>query len=205
MRKGQRDSKWMAVVIGATLVAATAITPAFGGPSLGDVADKAAKKAKRGPAGPAGPAGPQGPQGNPGAPGPQGAQGPPGPLGEVTGDARSDGLPVLADTDALTGDVLSLTISTPSNATLVTSAALTLLGNGGGNDLATCTLRIDGDGGGNDSVEFSTAPIAEDSLSLVWPQGVGPGTHTVDVRCHKNPAGTVNVQTAAIQIEAHPF
>jgi hypothetical protein len=60
-----------AAMIGALVFAATAITPALGGPSLhqmiGDeVAKLAKKKKKRGPRGPTGPAGPQGPQGEPG-------------------------------------------------------------------------------------------------------------------------------------------
>jgi hypothetical protein len=64
----KRNDKWILVALGALLVMATTLTPAFGGPSIGDLADKAAKK-KRGPRGPAGPAGPAG---APGGTGPAG-------------------------------------------------------------------------------------------------------------------------------------
>ena len=68
------NNRWVLVALGALLVLATTLTPAFGGPSLGDLADKAAK-GKRGPRGPAGPAGPAGPQGPVGPAGATGAAG----------------------------------------------------------------------------------------------------------------------------------
>jgi hypothetical protein len=70
------NGRWILIALGALLVIATTLTPAFGGPSLGDLASKSAKKrGPRGPAGPAGPAGPTGPQGPAGAPGATGAAG----------------------------------------------------------------------------------------------------------------------------------
>lgn len=72
------SKKLTAIVVGALVLAATAISPALGGPSLNQmVKDEVAKVAKKKKAKP-GPRGPAGPTGPAGAAGAQGAQGIPG-------------------------------------------------------------------------------------------------------------------------------
>jgi hypothetical protein len=64
------NTKLTAIAVGALVLAATAISPALGGPSLSqmvkDEVAKLAKKTKKKKRGPRGPVGPAGPQGSPG-------------------------------------------------------------------------------------------------------------------------------------------
>jgi hypothetical protein len=99
--------------------------------------------------------------------------------------------------------VLSATLTTKGNATLVSSASLKLNGNGGDDDAAVCHFRLDG--GLATSPDF-TSDIPEtvndtNTMPLVWAQSVGPGAHTVEVRCFRG--GNVVVVPAALTVSAH--
>lgn len=101
--------------------------------------------------------------------------------------------------------VLSTSVSTPGSATLLASAAVSVVSDGGGNDQASCDLSFD-------STAISptyrvtipdTATADTASLPVVWAQPVGAGPHTVLLRCHKNLPGSVTVDEAGLMVSAH--
>ena len=65
MKAGRRVPGLIAIAV--TVVIAVVVSPAMGGPSLGEIAKKKKKKVKVGPAGPQGPQGVPGPAGAPGS------------------------------------------------------------------------------------------------------------------------------------------
>lgn len=106
---------------------------------------------------------------------------------------------------ALTGSdqtVVTTTVPTSGPRDLLVSAGLSLVGNGGDDDWAICSLRFDGSIFG---VEYKTViPDTTndlETLTLVWAQPVGAGTHTIDVRCRRS--GSVVVDDAGLTVSAH--
>ena len=111
-------------------------------------------------------------------------------LTPAAGDGRTADLTLTAADQT----VLSANITTAASGTLVASAALQVQGG----TRAECTLRFDGT---SSSAFFATSTTTEESLAAVWAQGVGPGAHTVELRCN-SPSGAV-VDEGGLAVTAH--
>jgi hypothetical protein len=119
-------------------------------------------------------------------------------LSPVTGDGRTADLTLNGNSQS----VLSANITTARSGALLVSAAVNLGRGGGGGARVYCDLLFDG---AIRSVEYGTnhdGGAAEETLPVVWAQGVGAGAHTVVLRC-RVPVGLSTVLNAGLNVSAH--
>ena len=118
-------------------------------------------------------------------------------LSPGTGDGRI--APLRLTVDYMT--VLSANIRTARAASLLVSASVSVYSYTASWSGVDCHLLFDGT---TASVSYSTSLLVtlgeKETLPVVWAQGVGAGTHTVDLRC--SGAGA-NVSTAGMIVSAH--